>query len=109
MPTPRRPDQHAHHDPLDRFDLEHDASDALPADLPLANVDIPRIERAVREILIAVGEDPDREGLIKTPNRVARAYAELMAGLRADPGAEPTRSTPSRQQTTRSCATGQDR
>lgn len=50
-----------------------------------APVDLPRIERAVREILLAVGEDPDREGLIKTPNRVARAYAELMAGLREDP------------------------
>ncbi len=50
-----------------------------------APVDLPRIERAVREILLAVGEDPDREGLIKTPSRVARAYAELMAGLREDP------------------------
>ena len=48
-------------------------------------VDLPRIERAVREILIAIGEDPDREGLRKTPNRVARSYAELMAGLRIDP------------------------
>ncbi len=50
-----------------------------------AHVDVPRIERAIREILIAVGEDPDREGLIKTPNRVARAYGELMAGLHTDP------------------------
>ena len=48
-------------------------------------VDLLRIERAVREILIAVGEDPDREGLRKTPNRVARSYGELMAGLRIDP------------------------
>ncbi|MDG4768468.1 GTP cyclohydrolase I FolE [Solwaraspora sp. WMMD406] len=48
-------------------------------------VDLPRIERAVREILIAVGEDPDRDGLLKTPARVARAYAEMLAGLRADP------------------------
>lgn len=48
-------------------------------------VDLPRIERAVREILISVGEDPDREGLKKTPSRVARAYQELMAGLRSDP------------------------
>src|SRR5215212_9789077 len=63
-----------------------DASDARPsAHLPDANVDIGRIERAVREILIAVGEDPDREGLLKTPNRVARAYGELMAGLHTDP------------------------
>ncbi|MCC6659854.1 MAG: GTP cyclohydrolase I FolE [Phycisphaerales bacterium] len=50
-----------------------------------AGVDIPRIERAVREILIAIGENPDRDGLRRTPNRVARSYAELMAGLRIDP------------------------
>ena len=48
-------------------------------------VDRPRIERAIREILLAVGEDPDREGLRETPARVARAYTELFAGLRADP------------------------
>lgn len=47
--------------------------------------DLPRIERAVREILIAVGEDPDRDGLVETPRRVARAYGELLAGLREDP------------------------
>ncbi|HEX5243088.1 MAG TPA: GTP cyclohydrolase I FolE [Tepidisphaeraceae bacterium] len=50
-----------------------------------STVDLPRIERAVREILFAVGENPDREGLKKTPSRVARAYQELMAGLRTDP------------------------
>jgi GTP cyclohydrolase I len=44
-----------------------------------------RLESAVREILIAVGEDPDREGLIETPTRVARAYAELLGGLHDDP------------------------
>ena len=44
-----------------------------------AAVDQPRIERAVREILAAVGEDPDREGLLETPARVARMYAELFA------------------------------
>jgi GTP cyclohydrolase I len=49
-------------------------------------VDLGRIEKAVREILIAIGEDPDRDGLVKTPLRVARAYAELFAGLRVDPG-----------------------
>jgi GTP cyclohydrolase I len=48
-------------------------------------VDHARIERAVREILAAVGEDPDREGLLETPARVARMYAELFAGLRQDP------------------------
>jgi GTP cyclohydrolase I len=62
---------------------DHDESDAPP--LLSRDVDLPRIERAVREILLAVGEDPDREGLLKTPNRVARAYAELMAGLRDNP------------------------
>ncbi|MGN6606489.1 MAG: GTP cyclohydrolase I FolE [Jatrophihabitans sp.] len=40
---------------------------------------------AVREILVAVGEDPDREGLLKTPDRVARAYAETFGGLLVDP------------------------
>jgi GTP cyclohydrolase I len=50
-----------------------------------AKVDTARIERAVREILLAVGEDPDREGLVKTPNRVARAYGELLAGLQDNP------------------------
>ncbi|AHI23621.1 GTP cyclohydrolase I FolE [Corynebacterium vitaeruminis] len=44
-----------------------------------------RAEAAVRELLIAVGEDPDREGLIETPARVARAYEECFAGLRTDP------------------------
>src|SRR5699024_5024486 len=44
-----------------------------------------RIEAAVREILLAVGEDPDREGLIDTPARVARAYEEFFAGLHHDP------------------------
>jgi GTP cyclohydrolase IA len=60
----------------------------MPQNTPPAaanTVDLPRIERAVREILLAVGEDPDREGLLKTPNRVARAYAEQMAGLKEDP------------------------
>jgi GTP cyclohydrolase IA len=47
--------------------------------------DRPRIERAVREILAAIGEDPDREGLQDTPARVARAYAEQFAGMRQRP------------------------
>lgn len=47
--------------------------------------DLPRIEAAVREILSAIGEDPDREGLRRTPERVAAAYAELFVGLREDP------------------------
>jgi GTP cyclohydrolase IA len=61
------------------------ADDGDGRSLQSANIDLPRIERAVREILISIGEDPDREGLLRTPNRVARAYAELMAGLREDP------------------------
>jgi GTP cyclohydrolase I len=48
-------------------------------------VDEKRIEAAVREILLAVGEDPDREGLKATPGRVARMYKEMFAGLRSDP------------------------
>lgn len=55
----------------------------VPAPFP---VDQDRIARAVREILLAVGEDPDREGLLETPARVARAYAETLAGLREDAG-----------------------
>jgi GTP cyclohydrolase I len=50
-------------------------------------VDRQRIERAVREILSAVGEDPDREGLLETPARVARMYEELFSGLHEDPKA----------------------
>lgn len=48
-------------------------------------MDKPRIERAVREILIAIGEDPDREGLRGTPARVARMYEEIFAGVGQDP------------------------
>lgn len=55
-----------------------------------AAVDVPpydsaRAEAAVRELLLAVGEDPDREGLKETPARVARAYQEIFAGLRQEP------------------------
>ncbi len=50
-------------------------------------VDHARIEAAVREILLAVGEDPDREGLQGTPSRVARSYEELFSGLGGDPAA----------------------
>jgi GTP cyclohydrolase I len=50
-----------------------------------AGVDLPRIERAVKEILAAVGEDPERDGLLETPRRVAKMYAELLSGLHLDP------------------------
>ncbi len=52
-------------------------------------VDQPRIEAAVREILLAIGEDPDRDGMQQTPARVARAYAEFFSpapGCRRDSG-----------------------
>jgi GTP cyclohydrolase I len=63
--------------------------DSVPASNSVkqqAKVDLPRMERAVREILAAVGEDPDRDGLLETPSRVARMYAELFMGLHLDPG-----------------------
>jgi GTP cyclohydrolase IA len=62
-----------------------DENKLTPAGLTAAGVDQPRVERAVREILLAVGEDPDREGLLETPARVARMYAELFSGLHDDP------------------------
>jgi GTP cyclohydrolase I len=52
---------------------------------PLPDFDHARAEAAVRELLLAVGEDPDREGLRATPGRVARAYAELFSGMRLTP------------------------
>jgi GTP cyclohydrolase I len=52
---------------------------------PAGKVDIAAIEQAVRQILVAVGEDPTREGLLDTPGRVARMYQELFAGLYDDP------------------------
>jgi len=48
-------------------------------------IDLERAERAVREILLAVGEDPDRDGLKETPARVARSYSEIFAGMRLHP------------------------
>ncbi|MHA7282603.1 GTP cyclohydrolase I FolE [Arthrobacter sp. TMS2-4] len=49
-------------------------------------VDLLRIQRAIREILVAIGEDPERDGLIDTPKRVAKAYAEMFSGLHQDAG-----------------------
>lgn len=69
---------------------EHDATPGSIFD-PMTNthygvaVDKPRIEAAVRELLSALGEDPDREGLLGTPDRVARAFEELTYGMREDP------------------------
>lgn len=56
-----------------------------PPRATLPPVDLPRIEAAVREILLAIGEDPDRDGLQNTPARVARMYSEVFAGLREEP------------------------
>ena len=60
-------------------------ADGERADPGPAPVDLERIRRAVREILLAVGEDPEREGLRETPDRVARMYAEVFQGLHQDP------------------------
>src|SRR5262249_15203124 len=70
--------------------MKQSATHARRAASPNANgavtsMDSARIEAAVREILLAVGEDPDREGLRETPARIARMYAELFSGLHADP------------------------
>ncbi|HEY5170418.1 MAG TPA: GTP cyclohydrolase I FolE [Acidimicrobiia bacterium] len=50
-----------------------------------SGVDTARLEKAVREILVAIGEDPDRDGLLRTPHRVAEMYAEIFHGLHEDP------------------------
>lgn len=69
---------------MDVGTISGEVAEIPPEELP-RDVDLPRIERAVREILAAVGEDPDREGLLETPRRVARMYAELFRGLHDDP------------------------
>jgi GTP cyclohydrolase IA len=53
-------------------------------------IDLGRIEKAVRDILEAIGEDPDRDGLVRTPGRVARMYAEIFGGLHEDPASHLT-------------------
>ncbi len=62
-------------------------ADRAPLDTPM---DLARIKKAVREILEAIGEDPDRDGLVDTPVRVARAYAQICSGLHEDPSAHLT-------------------
>jgi GTP cyclohydrolase IA len=59
----------------------YDAAELLPS----SEIDQQAIEEAIRKVLLAVGENPDREGLQRTPERVARAYEELLAGYRVDP------------------------
>jgi GTP cyclohydrolase I len=70
---------------FDTGSLPGELADEDSRPIPATLVDQPRIERAVREILAAVGEDPNREGLRDTPGRVARMYAELFCGLHDDP------------------------
>ena len=65
--------------------LDHLTGPSDSANLNEPGVDLDRIAAAVREILLSIGEDPDREGLVRTPERVANAYAELFSGLREDP------------------------
>ena len=85
MPTRRGHISPHDHNGLDSNEDHVAENSRSSSELPNAKVDVPRIEKAVREILLAIGEDPDREGLLKTPNRVARAYSELIAGLKDDP------------------------
>jgi GTP cyclohydrolase I len=59
--------------------------DAVPGGSDESPIDIERVERAVREILAAIGEDPDRDGLRNTPRRIAHMYEEIFAGLHDDP------------------------
>ena len=58
---------------------------SLPDGVEPDGIDLGRIEKAVREILLAVGENPDRDGLQRTPRRVAEMYAEIFSGLHEDP------------------------
>ena len=79
------PSLHLSHPHLSHAHLEDEESaDGGVVQRPA--VDQARIARAVREILVAVGEDPDRDGLLETPKRVAKAYAEMFKGLSQDAG-----------------------
>ena len=62
---------------------DYDNDNSIPEE-SRKNMDLPKIENAVRDILEAIGEDPNREGLLETPQRVARMYAEVFAGLHRD-------------------------
>lgn len=74
---------------MNDYDDEHGLAQGGTSGAALAGdetpVDLPRIEAAVREILLAIGEDPERSGLLETPKRVAKAYKEVFAGLHQDP------------------------
>jgi GTP cyclohydrolase I len=77
---------HNHDDATNEMEMKLSSEDFLKIfELGLPPVDGPKIEEATKDILAAVGEDPSREGLLNTPNRVARMYTELLSGYRADP------------------------
>lgn len=80
--APSDPDPHQKPSEAGSVDGELEPSES---GVSIPPVDLERIQRAVREILFAVGENPDREGLLDTPARVARMYAEMFSGLHADP------------------------
>jgi len=66
---------------------EDDDDFVLPPNLTGENAfDLPAITNSVREMLRAIGEDPEREGLVRTPERVARAYQEILGGYNTDTG-----------------------
>src|SRR5690606_33567715 len=65
--------------------MTHTPDDVEPGGPPVPRYDAARAEAAVRELLYAVGEDPERDGLRDTPGRVARMYAETFAGMHIDP------------------------
>ncbi len=68
-----------------RSESENHSRDESALTQLTGDVDLPAIESAVRQILRAVGEDPDRPGILETPRRVAKMYAEMFSGLRTDP------------------------
>src|SRR5213079_2545075 len=82
LPPPTAADGHLH---TLAHALRCGGAEAPPAVPSVGAVDHARVEAAVRELLAAVGEDPDREGLKDTPARVARMYAEIFSGLHSDP------------------------
>lgn len=77
---------HVHADPIATMEAKLTSADFLRAfELDYPEVDTEAIEDATAQILRAVGEDPDREGLLRTPHRVAGAYKEILAGYRVNP------------------------
>lgn len=69
----------------DELGFEQGGADGAAPAVDEYKVDLARIEAAVREILLAIGENPERSGLLDTPKRVAKAYAEVFSGIHQDP------------------------